>query len=414
MESSGAGTFVAELAKRGAKTIIVSGDIADLDSLRYNMQISTADRPLHGVIHAARVVYSGILSSLTPQKCATTFAPKIDMLWNLHQLTKEINFYIFVIFSSISGVMGLPGPANYTAANFFIDAIAYLRQAQGLPATSVAYGTWGAGDGMATTLVSTTRAHLSQLGLGFLVSEAGLELFEQAVHSGRALTVAAALDLQWLKAYYKEQGCVPTFLRSMLGQTMVKKPVDRAFNLRDMLFNAAPEQHGRIVLRMVQGTIARALGYTRMDDVDTSRALQELGIDSLTAVLIRNHLATLTAVALPPNIAILHPDLKSLSKFLLSQLLGDVGSGSSSESESGGTTPSSVASAASYVNTAAIPRGGLDPGFQLNNVTKHPTPCSGTPQIVFVTGATGFVGAFMTHKFLKGGIVVYCLVRAGS
>ena len=413
MESPGAKKFVAELAKRGAKATVVSGDIADFDSLRSIMQIFTADRPLRGVIHAAGVVDPGILSSLTPQKCATTFAPKVDGLWNLHRLTKEMDLDLFMMFSSISGIMGLPGLANYAAANSFIDALAYLRQAQGLPATSVAYGTW-AGDGMAATLVSTTRAHLSQLGLGFLAPEVGLELFEQAVHSGRALTVAAVLDLQRLKAYYEEQGGVPSLLRSMLCQTKVTKPGNQALNLRDVLADAAPEQHSSIVLRMVQETIARALGYNRMDDVDASRPLQELGFDSLTAVLIRNHLATLTAMTLPPNIALLHPDLKSLSKFLLSQLRGDSGSGSSSGSELDGTTPSSVASAASYVNMAAIRRGVLDPEFQFNNVAKHPTPCSGTPKIVFVTGATGFVGAFMTHEFLRRGIVVYCLVRAGS
>ena len=413
MESPGADAFVAELAKLGAKATIVGGDIADLDRLRSIMQMFTADRPLRGVIHAAGVVGSGILSSLTPQKCATTFAPKVDGLWNLHQLTKDMDLDLFMMFSSISGIMGLPGQGDYAAANSFIDVLAYLRRAQGLPATSVAYGIWS-GDGMATTIVPTTLAHFSRLGLGFLAPEVGLELFEQAVHEGRALTVAAVLDLQQLKTYYEEQGGVPPFLRSMLGQTKVKKPVDRAVNLRNMLVDAAPEQHGSIVLRMVHETIARALGYTRIDDVDVSRPLQELGIDSLTAVLMRNHLATLTGMALPPNIALLHPNLKSLSKFLLFQLVGDSGSGSSSASELDGATPSTTASAASYVNMATIRRGVLDPTFQFNNVAKHPTPCSGTPKIVFVTGPTGFVGAFMVHEFLKRGIAVYCLVRAGS
>lgn len=414
MESPGADTFVAELASLGAKATIIGGDIADLDSLRSIMQLFTADRPLRGLIHAAGVVDSGIISSLTPQKCATTFAPKVDGLWNLHQLTKDMDLDLFMMFSSISGIMGLPGLGNYAAANSFIDVLAYLRQAQGLPATSVAYGTWGGDGGMATTLVSTTRAHLSQLGLGFLAPEVGLKLFEQAVHQGRALTVAAVLDLQLLKAYYEEQGGVPPFLCSMLGQTKAKKPVDPTISLRDMLVDAGPEKHSSIVLSMVQATIAKALGYTRMDDVDASRPLQELGIDSLTAVLIRNHLATLTAMALPPNIALLHPDLKSLSTFLLSQFLGDSGSGSSSASELDGATPSTEVSAASYVNMAAIRRGVLDPTFQFNNVTKPPTKCSGTPKIVLVTGATGFVGAFMVHEFLKRGITAYCLVRAGS
>ena len=415
MESPRADAFVSELARLGAKATVVGGDIADPDSLRSIMQIFTSDRPLRGVIHAAGVVDSGILLSLTPQKCVTTFAPKVEGLWNLHQLTKNMDLDLFMMFSSISGIMGLPGLANYAAANSFIDVLAYLRQAQGLPATSVAYGTWGGdGDGMATSLVSTTRAHLSQLGLGFLAPEVGLKLFEQAVHQGRALTVAAALDLQRLKAYYEEQGGVPPFLRSMLDQANVKKPVDRAINLRDMLVDAAPEQHSGIVLSMVQATIAKALGYTRIDDVDASRPLQILGIDSLTAVLIRNHLATLTAMTLPPNIALLYPDLKSLSKFLLSQLLDDTGSSSSSASNIDGATPSTEVSVASYVNMAAIQRGVLDPTIQFSNVAKHPTPCSGTPKIVFVTGSTGFVGAFMVHEFLKRGITVYCLVRASS
>ncbi|KAK2836988.1 Type I Modular PKS, partial [Arthroderma sp. PD_2] len=413
MNSPGADALVAELAKLGAEATIVGGDVADLDSLKSIMRIFTADRPLRGVIHAAGVVDSGILSYLTPQMCATTFGPKVDGLWNLHQVTKDMDLDLFMMFSSISGIMGLPGLGNYAAANTFVDVLAYLRRAQGLPATSVAYGTWG-GDGMATTLASTTRAHLSQLGLGFLAPEVGLKLFEQAVQQGRALTVAAALDLQQIKAYYEEQGGVPPFLQSLLAQAKVKKPVDPSANLRDMLVNAAPGQYGSIVLRVIQETIAKALGHSRTEDVDASRPLQELGIDSLTAVLVRNQLATLTGMALPPNIALLYPDLKSLSKFLLSQLLGDIGTSSSSaSSEPDGATPSTMASSASYVNMAAIRRGVLDPSFQFDNVAKHPT-CPSTPKTVFVTGPTGFVGAFMVHEFLKRGISVYCLVRAGS
>ena len=410
-EFPGADAFVAEMAELGARATILGGDIADFDSLSSVMRIFTADRPLRGVIHAAGVLDSGILSSLTPQKCITTFAPKVDGLWNLHQLTKHMDLDLFMMFSSISGIMGLPGLGNYAAANSFMDSLAYLRRAQGLPATSVAYGPWG-GHGMGTTLVSTTRGHLSQLGLGFLAPEDGLKLFEQAARKGRALTVAAVLDLQRLKAYYEGQGGVPPILRSMLGQTKVKKPVGRAVNLRDMLVDAPPGERGSIVLRLVQESIAKALGYTKIDDIDASRPLQEFGIDSLTAVLVRNHLATLTAIALPPNIALLYPDLKSLSNFLLFQLLGDTGSGSSSASEYEGSTPTTTASAASYVNITAIRKGVLDPSFQFENVTKYPTPCSNSPKIVFVTGPTGFVGAFMVHEFLKRGITIYCLVRA--
>jgi thioester reductase-like protein len=415
MEFSSANALVAKLAKLGATTTIVGGDIADFDSLQSIMKMFTANRPLRGVVHAAGVVDSGILSSLTPQKCATTFASKVDGLWNLHELTKDnMDVDIFVILSSISGIMGLPGLGNYAAANSFVDALAYLRRAQGLPATSVAFGPWD-GDGMATTLIPTTRAHLLQLGLGLLAPEVGLELFEQAVHQGGALNVAAVLDLERLKTYYGNQGGVPPFLRSLLGQTDVTEPtVNRPVNLRDMLADASPGQHSSIVLRSVRVTISKTLGYAETDDIDASRPLKELGIDSLTAVLIRNNLAMMIGMTLPPNIALLYPNLKTLSEFLLSKLLGDVRSDSSSASEDSATPTSTATSIASDVDMSAIRRGVLDPGIQFNNVTKSTNYRHESPKVAFVTGPTGFVGAFMVHEFLKRGIDVYCLVRASS
>nr|AQV04230.1 SwnK [Alternaria oxytropis] len=414
MESPGADALVAELAKLGAKTTILRGDIADMGSLQAIIKLFTADRPLRGVIHAAGVVDSGVLSSLTPQKCEATFAPKVDGLWNLHQLTKDNkDVDMFVMLSSISGVMGLPGLGNYAAANSFMDALAHLRRAHGLPATSIAYGVWS-GDGMATTIASTTRAHLSQLGLGFLAPEAGLEMLEHAVSGGRALTVAAALDLERLKSYYEDQGGPSLFLRSILGHVDVTKPIDAAVNLRDMLIRVAPEQHGEIMLRTVQVTVAKALGYTAKHDLDASLPLEEFGIDSLTSILIRNHLATMIGTALPPNIALLHKNLTSLSKFLLTKLREDSVSGSSSALDDDTTATSPASFFASHVDIPAIQRGILDSSIQFSNVSKHSDTDFEYPRTVLVTGPTGFLGAFMVHEFFRRGIDVYCLVRASS
>ena len=464
--STRADAFVVELGKLGANVTIARCDVSDLDSLKIVMQEFTAARPLRGVIHAAGVVDSGVLSSLTPEKCVTTFAPKVDGLWNLHQLTKDMDLDIFMMFSSISGIMGLPGLGNYAAANSFIDTLSYLRHSQGLPATSVAYGVWG-GDGMATTLVSTTRYHLSQLGLGFLEPEDGLKLFEQGVQCGKPLTIAAVLDLKRLKSYYGEQGGIPPLLRSILGEQNVKLPVNIDMNLRDLLTNAAPAQHGSIVLHIVRKAIAKALGYAQMDEMDPSQPLKELGIDSLTAILVRNHLATLTGMTLPPNIALLRPNMKSLGEFILSLLRDNIDIGSTSSPKANGLSrPNGVSSSngspktnnttngihgtngtrgsngvshtngsksnaeaksnggvkangsapqtVPRVDMAAIKRGVLDSSFQFENITQHPLSRLNTPKAVFVTGPTGFVGAFMVHEFLKRGIAVYCLIRSNN
>ncbi|MGI5429142.1 acyl carrier protein [Streptomyces sp. CA-179760] len=55
--------------------------------------------------------------------------------------------------------------------------------------------------------------------------------------------------------------------------------------------------------------------------MDVDVPLQDIGIDSLTAVLMRNQLADLTGLALPAKIAFDHPNLTSLGDFLPTKLL---------------------------------------------------------------------------------------------
>ena len=139
----------------------------------------------------------------------------------------------------------------------------------------------------------------------------------------------------------------------------MKEPLHKAANLRDMPVEAVPERRGDIVLRMVQTTIAKELGYAKPDDLDAGRHLQDFGIDSLAAVLMRNRLATLTGITLPPNITLLHPNLKSIRDYLLSKLTSEI------------DEPKIMMTAASHVDMTAIRRAVLDPKIQFRNVTNQ-------------------------------------------
>lgn len=412
-QASGADALVAELSKLGAKVTVIAGNIASPECVKSIMAIFGKDRPLRGVVHAAGVVDSGVLSTMTPERCATTFEPKVYGAWLLHQATQKMDMDFFFMFSSISGIMGMPGLANYAAANTFLDALAYSRRAHYLPATSVAYGTW-MGDGMASKLTGTTQAHLVHFGLDLLTPEDALELFEHAVASTRALTVAAALDLERLQNYFEEQGCIPPFLRSLLTRdaTHDDTRTPRSRNMRQILNEVDHEQHAGIMLNSIRKVVAKTLGFANTLLIDVDCPLQNIGIDSLAAVQIRNSLATLTGLTLPVDISSNHPNLRALSRSLLSQLQNTHTSSTTEDS-------SSIASVATYsdspyLDITTIQKGSLDSSFVFDNVTKDSTRRGECPKSVFLTGATGFVGAFVLHELLKRGITAHCLVRANN
>ncbi|AYG84644.1 Phenolphthiocerol synthesis polyketide synthase type I Pks15/1 [Streptomyces hundungensis] len=405
METPGARSLVEELSALGATAEVVACDAADRDGVAAVMALFDDGRPLRGVVHAAGVLDDGALTDLTPERLDAVFLPKVDGAWHLHELTQDRELDLFMMFSSIASVMGAPGQGNYAAANAFLDTLAQLRRAKGLPATSVAFGPWE-GEGMAAGLSEFDRARFAQLGLDRLAPDEGLELFELAVRSGRALIMAAALDLNRVQHYFESRGGVPPLLRTLLSANSGKRArAGGGTDLRKLLAEAAPEEYGSVVLGVVRAEVAKTLGFASPEAVDVSVSLQDIGIDSLTAVLMRNQLADLTRLALPAKIAFDHPNLISLGDFLLEKLL-EAGLDAAPERTAG--TVATGTTEGPGLDLSAARKGCLHPDLRFDNAAAAPV----RPEAVFVTGATGFVGAYLLHELLASEVVAYCLVRA--
>ncbi|WP_234820994.1 MDR/SDR family oxidoreductase, partial [Mycobacterium tuberculosis] len=141
-DAPGAAELVAELAAAGAQVQVVACDAADRAALAKVIADIPVQHPLSGVIHTAGALDDAVVMSLTPDRVDVVLRSKVDAAWHLHELTRDLDVSAFVMFSSMAGLVGSSGQANYAAANSFLDALAAHRRAHGLPAISLGWGLW--------------------------------------------------------------------------------------------------------------------------------------------------------------------------------------------------------------------------------------------------------------------------------
>ncbi|MFI1227660.1 MULTISPECIES: SDR family NAD(P)-dependent oxidoreductase, partial [unclassified Streptomyces] len=319
-DAPGVADLVGELAVLGCEARAVACDVSDREELA--SLIASLERPLTAVIHAAGVLDDGVVTSLTPEQLARVMGPKADAALHLHELTAGMDLSAFVLFSSVAALIGSPGQGNYAAANAALDALAAHRRAQGLPATSLAWGLWADASGMAGGLDETELARLERHGVGALSTELGLELFDQSQRVGSAVVVPVRLDLAALRVQARA-GALPALLRGL-----VRMPARRAQSaggsLAERLVGVSESDRERVVLELVQVQVAAVLGHATSAAVVPDRAFKELGFDSLGAVELRNRLTQASGVRLPSTLVFDHPSPVAVARFLLAEVGGDV------------------------------------------------------------------------------------------
>ncbi|KAH7041155.1 LOW QUALITY PROTEIN: uncharacterized protein B0I36DRAFT_391961 [Microdochium trichocladiopsis] len=115
---------------------VYSCDVADAEALRQVLETCRSTQPR---IAGAMVLRDGIFETMPFDDVVTSVRPKVQGSWNLHeQLPPNLDF--FILLSSISGVSGNPGQANYAAGNTFMDSLASFRRGRGQAGLSLDLG----------------------------------------------------------------------------------------------------------------------------------------------------------------------------------------------------------------------------------------------------------------------------------
>ncbi|MFE2189067.1 type I polyketide synthase, partial [Streptomyces sp. NPDC059455] len=317
-DAPGATELIAELQQLGAQVRVRSCDLTDRAALA---ALVDEAGPLTGVVHTAGALADATVEHLDAEAMATTFAPKADAAWWLHELTQDQDqdLTLFTVFSSLAGVLGSAGQANYAAANSFLDALITHRRRHGLPGTSLAWGSWERTSGMTRHLTQTDHDRLARAGLRPLTDEQGLEFFDGALATDLGQVVTATFDLPAIG----RSGAVPVLLRGLARaplRTAVGADAGGAEPWTERIATLAPDARERSVLASVIEQVAQVLGHPDPGAIEPDQAFKSLGFDSLTAVEFRNRLSAMTGLQLPATLVFDHPAAGAVTRYLLDQV----------------------------------------------------------------------------------------------
>ncbi|MFG3410482.1 SDR family NAD(P)-dependent oxidoreductase, partial [Streptomyces sp. NPDC048142] len=324
-QSAQADELAAELTRLGAEVTMTSCDVADRGALAALLADLPQDRPLSAVVHAAGALDNGLIETLTPERLHTVLRPKVDGAWNLHELTRDMDLRAFVLCSSTVGVFGGPGQSNYAAANAFLDALAQHRRAQHRPGLSIAWGLWEPAGGGAGPAAKELERFVRS---GFLPTPRaqGLALFDRALAADTAALVATPVSLGHIRAGDR----VPPLLRTLAGGGATRRAARTAAPAQESPAESvaamSPADRKQWALLLVREELASVLGHLSGAAVVPDRPFQELGLDSLTGVELRDRLNAATGIRLPATMVFDHPTPGALAAYVEERLTAHAGS----------------------------------------------------------------------------------------
>jgi acyl transferase domain-containing protein/NADPH:quinone reductase-like Zn-dependent oxidoreductase/SAM-dependent methyltransferase/aryl carrier-like protein len=307
-----------DLQTTGARVMAARADITDEKQLADVLaDIDRTMPPLRGLFHTAMVLDDGILLQLDQARFRKVMAPKVDGAWNLHAQTLDRPLDFFVLFSSGSSLIGNPGQANYVAANAFLDAFAYYRRSLGLPAMTI---NWG--------LVAETGYVSRQQGLSELMTSRGfvglspqqvLDTLDRTLQRQPIQMGVMRMDWQKISSSISTAGLSQRFSSLVSTSSLEQQGGEEGSHIREGLLRAKPEEREEIVQTYIREQVARVLGASA-SKLDADRPLNDLGLDSLMGIELRNRVEGDLALSLPMRELMQSPTINSLSRAVLGQL----------------------------------------------------------------------------------------------
>ncbi|SHM93147.1 type I polyketide synthase [Streptomyces yunnanensis] len=267
-------TLLDDLRQAGAHVTTHTADVSDITAMRTVLDtVDTPEHPLKGVVHAAAVFDDAPLSDLTDERLQRVLAPKAAGAAVLDELTRHRDLELFLLDSSVTGLVGNLHQSNYVAANVFLEALARARRQAKCPALAVG---WGPVADVGHVARNDMNAYLQTIGLPPVPPAELLLPLGSLLTCGEDVAVLAKVD--WSRARRLGPALsAPRFSTVLPSDGNDGKSDD---TLLRQLATATPEDAVALLTEALTQTLANIL-QTTTDRLPSDRPLTQLGIDSL-------------------------------------------------------------------------------------------------------------------------------------
>ncbi|KLL07319.1 polyketide synthase [Mycobacterium tuberculosis] len=303
------------LAATGTDLIAVAADATDPAAMQTLFdRFGTELPPLEGIYLAAFAGRPALLSEMTDDDVTTMFRPKLDALALLHRRSLKSPVRHFVLFSSVSGLLGSRWLAHYTATSAFLDSFAGARRTMGLPATVVDWGLWKS---LADVQKDATQIS-AESGLQPMADEVAIGALPLVMNPDAAVaTVVVAADWPLLPAAYRTRGAL------RIVDDLLPAPEDVGkgeSEFRTSLRSCPAEKRRDMLFDHVGALAATVMGMPPTEPLDPSAGFFQLGMDSLMSVTLQRALSESLGEFLPASVVFDYPTVYSLTDYLATVL----------------------------------------------------------------------------------------------
>ena len=331
LAAQGAGTIVAvsrnpgsrldtlahTLSQRGVRLVTVAADASDETALRALFdRFGTDLPPLAGVYLAAFGGGPATLRDMTDGDIAAMFGPKLDAVWLLHTLSRRHPVRQFVLFTSISGLLGSRWLGHYAATTTFLDAFAHARRAAGLPATAVEWGWWKS---LADNQSDAERQVTLESGLLPMPDDTAIRALSVLTAADAPVCCAiVAADWNRLAGAYRSRAAL-RIVDDMVGGADVDA-TGAATGFRAALAECEPAERRGMLSDTVCELVAEAIGVASPHLLDRGAGFFQSGMNSLQSVALRRSLSDAIGEELPASVVFDYPTVDDLVGYLAARL----------------------------------------------------------------------------------------------